>query len=498
MHKVLLIDDERVWSLNLKDELEQHGFAVAYEESAENTLNRIRSFKPDVVLLDLIFSHENKGKEQFDLARKMHPDVPIIILTSTMVDSYDDNEYPGRALAYPKDSLQPDDESTYKDFADTIRDVIERVDDIEKYRGQFDFEMGTTDRMKEVCRVILRAAKTKSNVFITGETGTGKELAARAIHRLSDRRKGPFIAINCGAFPPTLIESELFGICARAATSVAERAGLFEQAHKGTIFLDEIPEMPPEQQAKLLRVLQDHTIARVGSQKKCECRDKTHPDHTSSVLDIRVIAATNQNMDALIKEKKFRDDLYSRLSVIPIHLPSLRERKADIETLAKRFINEINAKQNKTILTTIRPGLKAMLEAHDWPKNIRGLYHEIERAIALTNTRILMEGDFAHLANSSAQQDQPILSATDVDQITRDMMAGNLKWANIMKEFGNNGMLRCEILKGFIDRWLNEKGARPTSKELGEFLGESRNNMAQKLKDCGYQLKRDWPSRKQK
>ncbi len=239
-------------------------------------------------------------------------------------------------------------------------------------------------------------------------------------------------------------------------------------------------------------------IARIGAQKNCRCKDKTHPDHSSIRLDIRVIAATNQNMDALMKDKKFRRDLFYRLNVIPIHLPPLRERKEDIETLAKRFIREINADQKKKILDTIRPAVKKIIESYDWPENIRGLYNAIERAIGLTGTTILMEKDFAQLTGSSAQSDQSILSATDVDQITRDMMAGNLKWADIMKEFHNKGTVRCQILKGFIDRWLNEKGVRPTAIELGEFLGEKRGNMAQKIRECGFQLKRDWPSRKVK
>ncbi len=260
MDKVLLVDDERAWSLNLKDELEEQDFVVEYEENPQNTLDKIQSFRPDVILLDLMFRHENKGKEQFEKIKKKHPKLPVIILTSTMVDTYDDNEYPGRALAYPKDSLQPEDETTYKAFADAIKGVIRRVDDVENYRDQFGFEMGMTDAMKEVCRVILKAAKTNSNVFITGETGTGKELTARAIHNLSERKEGPFIAVNCGAISPTLVESELFGICSGTATDVKGKAGFFEQAHKGTIFLDEIPEMPLDQQTKFLRVLQEHIV----------------------------------------------------------------------------------------------------------------------------------------------------------------------------------------------------------------------------------------------
>jgi two-component system response regulator PilR (NtrC family) len=219
-------------------------------------------------------------------------------------------------------------------------------------------------------------AKTDSTVLITGESGTGKELVARAIHVQSLRQSEGFVSINCGAVPETLLESELFGHLKGSFTGAhTNHKGLFEVAHKGTIFLDEIAEMSPSMQVKFLRVLQEKTIRRIGATEEV-------------VVDVRILAATNKDLDEMVEGKTFREDLYYRLNVIPIHLPLLRERREDIPLLAEHFLGRANAHIGK-VIKGISDEAMERLTAHDWPGNVRELENVIERAVALETTPII-------------------------------------------------------------------------------------------------------------
>ena len=238
-------------------------------------------------------------------------------------------------------------------------------------RDRFAEMVGTSAAMEDVFRLMDSAANAPITVLISGETGTGKELVARGIHRASERAEGPFIAVNCAALPETLLESELFGHRRGAFTgALADRRGLFEAATGGTIFLDEVGEMPAAMQSKLLRVLQEGEILPIG---------ETRPRK----VDVRVISATNRQLEAEVSARRFREDLYYRLTVFPIHIPALRERRDDIPLLADHFLAEAVRRHGKAI-PGIEPAALERLRAFDWPGNVRELQNEIERAVALT------------------------------------------------------------------------------------------------------------------
>jgi two-component system response regulator PilR (NtrC family) len=249
---------------------------------------------------------------------------------------------------------------------------------LRKFTG-FDHIIGTSPKMRELFDLVETIAPQSSRVMITGESGTGKELVARAIHENSARAKAPFITINCGAFPETLLESELFGYMRGAFTGANEnRRGLFQAADGGTLFMDEIGNMSLTMQVKLYRVLQEGKVRPLGSTEESD-------------VDVRVIAATNKNLETEIAEGRFREDLYYRLSVIPIHLPPLRERREDIPLLARTFLDRYSKSMNKPI-EGIDPEAVRRLEVYDWPGNVRELENTLERAVALeTRKQISLE-----------------------------------------------------------------------------------------------------------
>ncbi|MDI6745031.1 MAG: sigma 54-interacting transcriptional regulator, partial [Thermodesulfovibrionales bacterium] len=236
--------------------------------------------------------------------------------------------------------------------------------------------------MKDVLSTVRKLSDTPAavTILLQGETGTGKELVARHIHENSHRKSMPFVTINCAAIAETLVESELFGICAKTATEAREKAGYFEQSHGGTIFLDEIGVMPLNQQAKLLRVLQDKKISRVGSTPKCKCIDKTHQDHTNISVDVNIIAATNKNLKDMVKSGQFREDLYYRLGT-PIEIPPLRERKEDIPPLVEEFLKKYNLLHIYSLI--ISENTITLMSSYDWHGNVRELEELIDVGVRL-------------------------------------------------------------------------------------------------------------------
>src|ERR671920_437030 len=242
----------------------------------------------------------------------------------------------------------------------------------QRERGRLDQIIGHSQKMQAVYQMIETVAQVQSTVLITGESGTGKEMVARAIHNLSPRVDKPFMPINCGAFTETLLESELFGYTRGAFTgATANRKGLFEAADKGTIFLDEIGEMSPTMQVKLLRVLQERKVRPVGG-------------HEELSVDARVIAATNRDLPAMVKAGTFREDLFYRVSVIPIELPPLREKREDIRELVTHFAGKYSAQVGRSL--TVSEAAMTLLERYSWPGNVRELEHTVERAVALERT----------------------------------------------------------------------------------------------------------------
>jgi two-component system response regulator AtoC len=285
--------------------------------------------------------------------------------------------------------------------------------------------LGETDVMGAVRRLIGQvAASPDTSVLVTGESGTGKELVARAVHAESQRAQQPFLEINCAAIPETLLESELFGHEAGAFTDATRaRAGLFELADRGTLFLDEIGEMGLDLQAKLLRVLDTRTVRRVAG-------------HEQKKLDLRIVAATNRNLEAEVKDRRFRGDLYHRLNVIPIHMPPLRERRPDIDLLARHFITVFGRKFGRAV-TLPDDLLLERLRRYDWPGNVRELANSIERAVLLADGRPLLVEDFPMLLVAGPAPERVRLSA---QSIQFDFSAGPIPLEDVERELIQRAM----------------------------------------------------------
>jgi len=335
-YRVLLVDDESGWCVRPIAKLEDNGFKIMYEEKAENALRKIKSFKPHAVLLDILFGNENKGKPTFKKIKEKYPDLPVIMLTSTMRDTFNSKDYPSCAFGFAKDQLNSGSDEAYREFAEKIKRAIEKSrTTFESLSEEFGFIVGSTETMMKICEDILEVALADSPVMITGESGTGKEMIAKAIHNKSFRQSKQFMAVNCTAIPKELLESDLFGHEKGSfAGAYTLKKGLFEVADGGTLLLDEIAELKLELQGKLLRAIQEGIIRRVGGTRDIK-------------VDVRLISATNRDIESDVKEGRFREDLYYRLNVVRLHTPPLRERKEDIPNLLEYFIKKFNREMGK-------------------------------------------------------------------------------------------------------------------------------------------------------
>lgn len=376
--RVLVADDERLMAEMLEEMLRADGMLVEIAHTGREALEKFRSLDFDLVLLDLRMP-EMHGLEVLQEMRKEDPNTPVIVITA--YGSVDNAVEALKMGAY--------DFITKPFKIEELRNAVARALEVEQLRREkeyllselqeeFHFEgvIGESPKMKEVMRVAQLVAKTDATVLISGESGTGKELLARSIHYQSHRKDRPFVVVNCGAITETLLESELFGHEKGAFTGAYTRKpGKFELADGGTIFLDEIGEMSPAMQVKLLRVLQEKTFERVGGT-------------TPITVDVRIIAATNRDLKRAVREGAFREDLYYRLNVIPIYLPPLRERKEDLPLLCDYLIARHCRKLHKKI-RGISPQAMRVLRKYHWPGNIRELDNVLERAIILTQDDII-------------------------------------------------------------------------------------------------------------
>ena len=284
---------------------------------------------------------------------------------------------------------------------------------LKRGRG-IDAIVGVSPHIQNIRRLIRQVAPTDSTVLVTGESGTGKELVARALHYESSRAgSGEFVAVNCAAIPETLLEAELFGVERGAATGVEERAGKFEQAHRGTLFLDEIGDMPPPMQAKLLRVLQEKQIARLGATAE-------------RTVDVRVVAATNRNLQQLVRDERFREDLFWRLSVIEIHIEPLRSRPDDIPPLAEAFLKEACERFGKRV-DGFAEGVMDALRGYHWPGNVRQLRNEVERAVLLSSAPVLRLEDFSPTLRGETQEDAGLDLRTAKERLERRLIEEALR-----------------------------------------------------------------------
>ncbi|HDH99949.1 MAG: PEP-CTERM-box response regulator transcription factor [Candidatus Latescibacterota bacterium] len=381
MDRILVVDDDRGTLLQLKWALSKE-YEVLLAGDAETALKLLEEGRPDIAILDVALSEG--GREGLEVLAKIaeeHPDTKAIVMTGI-----DDKEVALEAI-----EMGACDYYRKPVDVDELKVVIKRTLNIQKLErenrllrrlGQEPFEemIGTCPKMLEVFEAIGKVATTDATVLVTGESGTGKELVARAIHFRSLRKEGPFVVVNCGAIPENLLESELFGH-ERGSFTGAYRTqkGKIELADGGTIFLDEVGELPPALQVKLLRFIQEKEIDRIGGGKPVK-------------VDVRIIAATNRDLKERMLEGAFREDLYYRLSVVTIELPPLRERGEDIMLLANYFLNRFSSEVGKDIKGFTKDALQAM-RSYTWPGNVRELENRVRKAVIMTENSVISSSD---------------------------------------------------------------------------------------------------------
>jgi two-component system response regulator AtoC len=378
----LVVDDEENLRVVLRTLLRRHGYEVETAASGEEALTMVDSFGPDVVLTDVRMPKMG-GLDLLSTLKAKGNDATVIVMSAYGNMDLALDAMKAGAYDYVQKPFKPDEVVLALRKAEE-RELLRREnralkDEIRK-EHRFEDILAKSPRMQEIFRTITKIAEYKTTVLVTGESGVGKELVARAIHRRSTRRGGPFVAVNCGAIPENLLESELFGHKKGAFTdAVHDRRGLFEEATEGTLFLDEIGELPLGLQVKLLRVLEDEKIRRVGDTRDLQ-------------VDVRIITATHRDLHAETKAGRFREDLFYRLNVLPIHCPPLRERKDDIPLLIDHFV----ARNNTRLGTSIR-GLdtetRRLLYEYAWPGNVRELENTIERAMVLSEGEQIIAAD---------------------------------------------------------------------------------------------------------
>ena len=378
MRRVLVVDDEENIRLVLKTLLRRHGYEVEVADSGEAALGLVDSFGPDVILTDVRMPKMNGLDLLATLKAKQHPATVIVMSAYGSVDLALE-AIKGGAYDYVGKPFKPDEivlALRKAEERESLRRENRALKEQIQKESQFESILAKSAPMAEIFRTITKIADFKTTVLIQGESGVGKELVARAIHSRSSRKNHPFVAINCGAIPENLLESELFGHKKGAFTDAnADRRGLFEEADGGTLFLDEIGELPLNLQVKLLRALQEESIRRLGDSRDVK-------------IDVRIIAATHRDLAAEAKAGRFREDLFYRINVLPIPIPPLRARKEDINLLVDHFLARNNTRLGTQIKGLTADTRKLLLE-YAWPGNVRELENTIERAMVLCDGDIL-------------------------------------------------------------------------------------------------------------
>lgn len=377
MPKILIIDDEKSIRNTLREILEYEKYEIEEAKDGDEALSLLSKNEYDVVLCDIKMP-KTDGMEVLEKAMEMGKDIPFIMVSAhgtidtaveaTKKGAYDFIQKPpdlNRLLLSVRNAL---DKSTLVSETKVLKKKITKTFDI----------LGESKAIEQVKKTIDKVAPTDARVLITGPNGSGKELVARWLHAKSNRSEGPMIEVNCAAIPSELIESELFGHEKGSFTSaIKQRIGKFEQANGGTLFLDEIGDMSLSAQAKVLRALQENRITRVGGDKDIK-------------VDVRILAATNKDLQKEIKESRFREDLYHRLGVILIHVPPLNDRKEDITILVESFLEDI-AKEYGTTVKKMEPKAIEYLQTLDWPGNIRELKNVVERLVIMSEKNITLD-----------------------------------------------------------------------------------------------------------
>jgi DNA-binding NtrC family response regulator len=453
---ILIVDDEAgardSLEVILEDDYDLHSVG-----SGREALNVIKELPVEIVLLDVNMP-DLDGLEVLRRIKELDEEIDVVMVSALNLARKAADAIKSGAYDYITKPYEPEDILSTVERVMSHRRLRKELDylrkEVKQFRGM-DKIIGESRPMVDIFNLVRKVSLTTTSVLITGESGTGKELIARSVHHQGKRGGGPFVAINCAAIPSELMESEMFGHEKGAFTGAHTRTvGKFEHANQGTLFLDEVSALRQDLQAKLLRVLQEREIERIGSNKPIK-------------IDIRVIAATNTNLEAAVLEGKFRQDLYFRLNVVPVTLPSLRERREDIPLLAKHFLNKFNLAFNKKIPGFSHKALDALMRYH-WPGNIRELENLVERLVVLSNTSELIQ-----------LEDVPLEILMSANQ---DMSGFTPPKSGLIK-------IREEFEKRIIINVLET--AQWNQTEAARVLQISRVHLIQKAKQYGIQLKKN-------
>jgi two-component system nitrogen regulation response regulator GlnG len=474
IQRVLVADDEQSIGWVLAKALTKKGFKVDLASDGGEAKSLADRHSYDLAILDIKMP-DISGLDLLSLFREQQPEMLVIIMTaeSTMknaVEAMKRGAYDYITKPFDLDALDAIILKAQK--ASTASAEIQRLKEELKDHYHLDRAIiGKSKPMQEIYKILGRVAPADVTVLITGESGTGKELVARAIHFNSPRLGKSFLALNCAAIPSELLESELFGYEKGAFTGATERKiGKFEQASGGTLFLDEIGDMPLDLQAKLLRVLQEKEVTRTGG-------------NTAIPVDVRIVAATNQNLEEKVRQKQFREDLYYRLNVVPINIPPLRERRNDIPLLVEYFLSRLPKELNVPVQGCTGEALE-LLKSHDWPGNVRELENTLRRAALLSSDQYLSPADFPDLApGGTGKETDESLEAIISNKLRATFAQMDVQELNNLYE-----MVLFQMERPLI-RIILEK-TRYNQVRAAEILGINRNTLRKKIQTLEIDVKK--------
>ncbi|GGM21328.1 nitrogen regulation protein NR(I) [Pseudomonas asuensis] len=461
---VWIVDDDRSIRWVLEKALQQEGMTTVAFESADSVMNRLGRQQPDVIISDIRMPGAS-GLDLLSRIREVHPRLPVIIMTAHSDLDSAVASYQGGAFEYLPKPFDVDEAVALVKRAGQHAQEQQGFEE-PAHLAQTPEIIGEAPAMQEVFRAIGRLSHSNITVLINGESGTGKELVAHALHRHSPRAAAPFIALNMAAIPKDLMESELFGHEKGAFTGAAnQRRGRFEQADGGTLFLDEIGDMPADTQTRLLRVLADGEFYRVGG-------------HTPVKVDVRIIAATHQNLEVLVRDGKFREDLFHRLNVIRVHIPRLTDRREDIPALARHFLARA-AQELAVEPKTLRPETEEYMKGLPWQGNVRQLENTCRWITVMASSREVLTDDLPPELLSQPQDAQP---AANWEQALRH-------WADQALTRGQSSLLDSAVPA--FERIMIETALKHTAgrrRDAALLLGWGRNTLTRKIKELGMKV----------
>jgi len=479
LNRILVADDEESMRWVLSKALKRKGFDVDLAHDGRQALELIKDNCYDLAILDIKMPGIS-GLELLVKVQELKKDLLVVIMTAeasmrNAVEAMKRGAYDYITKPFDLDVIDAIIEKVTraKEIAGEVTTLKQELK--ERYQPERNI-IGNSQAMQDVYKTIGKVAGSDVTVLIQGESGTGKELVARAVHFNSGRLGKPFVAINCAAIPRDLLESELFGSEKGAYTGAGERKqGKFEQANHGTLFLDEIGDMPLDLQAKILRVLQEQEITRIGGNQNI-------------AVDVRIVAATNQALVEKVRLKEFREDLYYRLNVVPIMLAPLRERRDDIPDLARYFLERSSAEMSSSPKRLTEDAL-VLLKAHSWPGNVRELENAIKRAVILSSDPLLTAHDFENLPTSSVVMQESVSQDASLESLVDMKLRSCMNGVETLDRGNIHAMVLEQIERPLI-RFILEK-TRWNQVKAADILGINRNTLRKKITELGIELKRE-------